>query len=351
MLDRAYKKETLFGKYLDPLNEFKQKDVACEIRQDEITGVTCRVLTSRYRIPVKPDLRPYLEISPESKCPFCPDLFEKMTPKFTYDVAPEGRIKRGDAYLFPNAFPHDRFNCVALFSQKHFIGLSDLTPEIMENGFLVCRDYFKRMKEADPALRFCSINWNYMPPAGGGLIHPHVQTVLSENPTRFMARLSRKASDYREERGGNLWKDLVAKEKELGERFIASSGTIAWLASFAPQGMVGEIWFAFTGKKSIFELQDNDFRELLKACSCLFRFFDEKNFVSFNLSLFATLEESDDLCVQGRLMPRCVILPLGTSDVNYFEKFHDEVLCTVVPEEMCRELKGFLSGISTGIPS
>ena len=41
MINTVYKKEFLVGKYLDPVNEFKEKEVPFEIRHDEITGVTC----------------------------------------------------------------------------------------------------------------------------------------------------------------------------------------------------------------------------------------------------------------------------------------------------------------------
>ena len=178
-----------------------------------------------------------------------------------------------------------------------------------------------------------------MPPAGGGLVHPHVQTVIEEKPSHFLATIAQKANSYHEATGSNLWTDLIAYEKDIDERFIASTGNIDWFASFAPRGMAGEIWFVFNGKKSIFKLTNEDYLELLTGFSRLFRYFEEKNFISFNMTLFATLVEDDNLWVQGRLMPRFVILPLGTSDVNYFEKFHNEILCSVVPEEMCRELK------------
>jgi galactose-1-phosphate uridylyltransferase len=209
----------------------------------------------------------------------------------------------------------------------------------MRDGFLVCRDYFQRMKDIHPALRFSSINWNYMPPAGGGLIHPHVQTVIGENPTRFMSRIAAKARSYKEDAGSNLWRDLIAYERERDERYIASTGAIAWMVSFAPQGMAGEIRFFFDGKRSIFELEDDDFNELLTGFSRIFKYFDEKNFISFNMALFAALEEDDDLWVQGRLMPRFSMLPLGTSDINYFEKLHDEIICPSIPEELCKDLK------------
>lgn len=339
MINTVYKKELRAGKFLDPLNEFREKEVPIEIRHDEITGVTSHILPTRYRISIKPDLRHYLEKSTESNCPFCPGLFEKATPKLTSNITKEGRFQRGNAFLFPNAFPHDQFNCVAIFSDKHFLGINELTTETMLDGFFVCRDYFKRMKEVYPALRFCSINWNYMPLAGGGLLHPHLQTVIGENPPRFVETISTKARRYKEATGSNLWGDLIAYEKEKDERYIASTGNIEWIASFAPHGMAGEIWFVFNGKKSIFDLNDGDLNELLTGFSHLFRYLDEKNFISFNMSIFATFEEDDDIWVQGRLIPRYVMLPLGTSDVNYFEKLHNEIICSFIPEEMAKELK------------
>ncbi len=341
MIERVYKKELRLEKYLDPLNDFKEKEVSIEIRHDEITGVTSHILPNRYKISIKPDSKHYLEKSPESNCPFCPGLFEKATPKFTSDIISEGKFQRGDAFLFPNAFPHDQFNCVVIFSNKHFLLLNELTTEATRDGFLVCRDYFRRMKEIHPAVGFCSINWNYMPLAGGGLLHPHVQTVIGEKPSHFVSAILTKAHSYKETTGRNLWGDLIAYEKEKDERFIASTGSIDWIASFAPHGMAGEIWFVFTGKRCIFDLSDEDINELLTGFSRLFRYFDEKNFISFNMALYATFAENDNLWVQGRVIPRYVMLPLGTSDVNYFEKLHDEIICPCVPEEMSKELKSF----------
>ena len=63
------------------------------------------------------------------------------------------------------------------------------------------------------------------------------------------------------------------------------------------------------------------------------------NFMSFNLSLYAPMITDKNFWVQGTIVPRFEINPLGTSDVNYFEKLHNEVICPVVPEELCRELQ------------
>jgi galactose-1-phosphate uridylyltransferase len=339
MIETLYRKELSKLKYLDPANRFQVKEITLEIRHDSITGNVCRILPSRYRKPLKPDIQLYLERSPESLCPFCPDLIDKTTPRFTPDVHPQGNFKRGNAVLFPNAFPHDMFNAVAIFSEKHFAGLNDLTVDYMMDGFLVCMDYFDRIKTLHPTLHFCSINWNYMPPSGGGLLHPHVQTVMGEAPTRLVGTMYDRARDYFKESGGNLWRDIVALEKKRGERYIAGNKGIDWLTSFSPRGMAGEIWFCFAERRSIFSLSNQDFRDLLDGFTRLWSFFERRNWISFNLALFGTLEDDDHLWIQGRILPRFIIFPLEASDVNYFEKLHDEVICPVIPEEMCTELK------------
>ncbi len=340
MIDK-FTREIFTGKYLDPFNGFKEKESTFEIRRDEITGVTARILPSRFRGFQKHDIREYLEKSPEEKCPFCLPQLELLTPRFTPDVIADGQFRRGNAVLFPNAFPHDRHNGVALFSSRHFLGLEELTPEVMRDGFLVCRDYCERMLAMHPDLQYGSINWNYMPPAGGGLIHPHLQTVMGECPTRFMQTLYDSAVRYERETGRPLWDDLLAQEKKAEERYIASTGSLVWLVGFAPRGMAGEIDFYLPERMSLFSLTENDLLELLTGLTRIFAYFAANNLISFNMTLYATLREESRFPVQGRIVPRFLILPLGASDSNYFEKLHDEIICPVVPEQICSDLRPY----------
>ncbi len=336
----GFKKEMTTGRYLNPFNGFEEKEVTIELRTDEITGVACRILPYRVRPAQKPDLNFYLDKSPESLCPFCSTLFEKTTPRFTADIIPEGKFKHGEACLFPNAFPYDQNNSVAIFSSRHFIPLDELTPQTMQAGFDVCRDYFHRIAGMNLGYKYCSINWNYMPPAGGGLVHPHLQTIVGDKPTNFMQRLLTSAQSYAAaENGDSLWRNLIALEKDAKERFIASTGTICWLTSFAPKGMAGEIDFIFQEKTSFFDLTEANFTELLAGLAKVFGYLYANNFISFNMSLYAPMIHNRYFWVQGKIVPRFVINPLGTSDLNYFEKLHNEIICPTVPEELCRELQ------------
>ena len=347
MRDLGFKKEITTGHYLDPFNGFQEKKITIEARYDEITGVACRILPYRVRITQKPDTDYYLEKSPESLCPFCSDLFEKATPKFMPDIIEEGNFRRGEACLFPNAFPYDPNNNVAIFSSRHFVAMNELTPEFMRDGFAVCRDYFHRVVEMNLGYKYCSINWNYMPPAGGGLIHPHLQTIASHRPTNFMQKLLSSAQNYAaSSNGDSLWNNLIALEKKADKRFIANTGAVCWLTSFAPKGMAGEIDFIFREKTSFFDLTESNFNDLLAGLSCVFSYLYTNNFISFNMSFYATMTNNNYFYVQGKIVPRFVVHPLGTSDLNYFEKLHNEIICPTVPEELCRELQPYFKVMS-----
>ena len=348
MKNIGFKKEITTGRYLDPFNGFQPKEIPIELRYDETTGVACRVLPYRVRLSQKPDLDAYLEKSPESLCPFCASLFAKTTPKFPPNITPEGKFRHGNAYLFPNAFPYDQSNTVAILSSRHLIPMNELTSQTMRDSFAVCLDYFHRCAELKLGYKYCSINWNYMPPAGGGLIHPHLQTIAGMKPTNFMQRLIASAQNYASADGGNLWRNLIIFEKEAKERFIATTGSITWLTAFAPKGMGGEIDFIFQDKTSIFDLTEANYEELLAGLSRIFSYLYLNNFMSFNLTLYAPMTSDRNLWIQGKIMPRFEINPLGTSDINYFEKLHNEIICPVVPEQLCKELQPYFAGGKTG---
>jgi galactose-1-phosphate uridylyltransferase len=337
-----FEKKVETCRYLNPLKNFQEKEVALEVRQDRITGTVSRVLPYRGKRKFnQPDAKAYLEKSPESLCPFCPALLDQIAARFTPEIFPEGRLTRGRAVLFPNAFPHDAFNTVAVISEKHYLALDELTPEAMRDPFALCLDYFRRIGAARPELNWASVNWNYMPPSGGGLLHPHLQTVLGERPTRYVDRLRRSAERYRQKTGTDLWRDLIADECEKGIRHIARTGSIDWLTAFAPRGMAGEVRFVFSGRNSLFALTGEDWEFFLEGLSRIFRYLKEAGLVSFNLAIYGTLRDDSLLTVQGSIIPRFLVPPLGTSDINYFEKLHDEVICPVAAENLCAELRPF----------
>lgn len=334
-------RETFTFTYLDPGSNFAEREMSLEIRKDLISAVTTRVLPYRSRGYARPDIDRYVALSPPDMCPFCLPQRDMMTPRFPKEIVPEGQFRRGDVCLFPNAFPYSQHNTVVVLGNDHYVSLDEMDPALVLEGILACRDYMAWMVKQDPTLQYASINWNYMPPAGGGLLHPHLQTILADQPTMFMERLLSAARRYGAEVRRNLWHDYLAWEREQRERYVSETGGWKWVVAFAPRGMAGEIACYFPERHSLLTLSDEEMGLFCVGLVAVFRYLHSINLVSFNLALYGTMREEPLFPVQGRIIPRYLLRPLETSDVNYVEKLHGEIICPFVPEELASGLRSF----------
>jgi hypothetical protein len=109
--------------------------------------------------------------------------------------------------------------------------------------------------------------------------------------------------------------------------------------------MGGEVAFYFGERTALRQISAADLLGFLDGLACVLGYLHANNFISFNLALYGSWEENRDFTVQGRISPRFSIPPLGTSDINYIEKYHDEVICPVVPEDLCREILPFFAAV------
>jgi len=325
---------------LDPKDGFKRTSLSLEVRKDPLTGRRCRILPFRRRLP---DTRIPTELIEASRkgCPFCPDQIEAFTPRFIPEIAPEGRIRKGRAVLFPNSFPYARHNWVVALTEDHFLQIDRFTKEMLRDGFLVAGEGIARVEKMEPGARHSSINCNYLPQAGSGLFHPHFQVVAQEEPTAKQAAVLEGLKRYHSETGSFFWQDCLSEEKAIGERYIGSYGNIHFWASFSPVGILGEIMILFRERETIHDVSTKDWTDFSEGLVQIFKYLIDGRVVSFNLSLYSGSMEDTRSWVYARLCPRTAMPPWSTSDINYFEKLHDEVICVVSPEDLCKELKPY----------
>ena len=328
--------------FLDAKEDDSRKSLSFEIRKDFLTGKVSRVLPFRRRIPEMKWDEGLLEDS-RKDCPFCPGKLPAVTPRFVPEMASEGRIRKGEAWLFPNAFPYARHSWVVVLCRDHFLHLDQFSIDILRDGFAVAQEGMERVERTEPHFRYGSINWNYLPQSGAGLFHPHLQIVIEDVPTVSHQRVMEGLRRYEGQCGALFWEDYVAEEKRIGERYLGNCGKIHFLIAFSPAGILGEILVLFSDRSSIKELTVTDWEDLAQGLNRVFRFFKATHIGSFNLSIFSGNDEGTRSWVYGRLCPRIVIPPWGTSDINYFERLHDEVICVIPPEEMFKNLKPYFA--------
>lgn len=322
----------------NPLKNFVLDEIPLEIRFDPLTGQTGRVFDLPYRPPERPDLSKVIRESKEIFCPFCPDTLERSTPFFPEEVIPKGRIRSGQALLIPNLLPLDKYAGVSVLSPEHFIAMEDLTAEKMADAFYAALHFIKMIARFDPLANFYYINWNYMPPAGSSIVHPHLQVncgEVSTNQHRIQLEACRK---YFKANGCHFWPDFIAAERKIEERFIGKIGSTFWVMSYVPQSFLPDIWCIFSEHDSLADLQEDELFPFIKGLSKILKYFSLENIYSFNMSLFS-LRKDDCFRINARVCPRLLTRSIGNSDQTYLQTIHRETYSVWPPESVCRRVK------------
>jgi len=336
-----FRKEIRTCSFLDPTNNFAEKSLPIEFRYDPLTMDMGILVSFRTNQPEKQDLSQLIAKSLEKGCPFCPGSVEKVTPRFIPAICPEGRIKVGDATVFPNAVPYMPYSAVTVLSAEHFVGLTEFTPKMLTDAFLASLSYFEKVRQYDPGVQYCCIIWNYMPPAQSSQLHPHHHVLPSHSPLAYHQKLLEASQKYRDESGANYWKDFVAEEKRLQERYITTVGNTVWLTSFVPRSAFFDVMAIFQSNDTIVPLSSDDIGAFSRGLTAVFKYMADENFYSFNLCLYSGIVKGDIFWTQAKVVPRATLSPLGISDVGNLTLLGDTSLVLRFPELVCQELKPY----------
>jgi UDPglucose--hexose-1-phosphate uridylyltransferase len=307
-----------------------------EVRFDPITGRRCRILEKAFLVPPGTD---FSEILDETECPFCGPNLEEGTPRFPNDIVPDGRIREGKVQLIPNLFPYADHTAVIVF-KEHFKPIDGFSKEELADAFRCAKRYIELVHRADPKARFCSINWNYMPPSGGTVIHPHLQVIVDRYPT-FLQELMIKGSEARP----GLWEDYVAKERDLDERYITKVGKVHLIAPFAPMGF-DQVDGVIEGVSCVPELTKKDLEDLALSVNQVLGFYGHLKRSSFNMALYSSPLDKPQgegpMWLNFKMLGRSNLRPFYRSDAGYTERLHYESVVNKPPELVASQMKEYL---------
>jgi UDPglucose--hexose-1-phosphate uridylyltransferase len=326
----------------DASGELVETEVPVEFRFDPLTGRTCRIVHYSLERIIRPDLAALEKRSRELTCPFCPPLVERITPRFPPDLIPEGTIRRGKAMAFPNLDPYDVYGIVVVVSDEHYVPLDKFDLETVLNALKAAQQYLKSVQKADAAAKYGFIAWNYMPPSGGSLVHPHMQCNAGYYPTDYQRQILEASEEYYKEKGTNYWSDLLGQEKRTGDRYVGRAGKTEWLTAFTPKGRLSDILAVFPGLASITELTEGDLSDFAAGMLKVFAYLDELNLIGFNLSTYSGFDV-DRFWAHARITPRGLLLysPIETSDQFYYQVLQDENICIIPPEVTAAGLRKY----------
>jgi len=328
-------KEELFT-FHNPMQDGKLIDRKTEIRMDPLTGETSRIIFDPGAPFTSTDYTELAKQTEGSKCPFCPENIHTFTPKFPSDLVEDGRIINGEAVVFPNLFPYSKHNAVVRMCDQHYVKLDEFTTPIIANSFSAAHSYLNKVITQDPKTAYVSINWNYLPPSGGSILHPHIHVLASEMPTNYQLIALASSEQFHSETGSNYYNSLIEIERKIDERFIATVGSIDWVHAFAPKSHTDFI--GVLDASSLNELDDSNWQDLAESLTHFFNYFKSIGIASFNLAVFIPISKGSSERVHVRIVPRLTIGGLQTSDMNVFNFLHGEPLSLKVPEEITKEV-------------
>lgn len=335
-------KETVI---LDPGNEMARKSIPSEIRKDPLTGRSSRICHFMKLQWDRPDFEKMVA-GTEKVCPFCPDKVMKITPSFPEEILPQGRLTSEDMILFPNIAPYDCLGAVATLSSRHYIPMTEIKAERIAKAFRLAMDFFRSVHSAGhPESVYHLINWNYMPPSGSSLIHPHLQVFATSFAPNMMREELAAAKSYMTNHASNYWDDLVKAEKAEDKRYLGKIGRTDWLSAYAPMGVAGDVLAVTEDVRSTLELTDEDLADIATGLTRVMAAYDRMGIYSFNMNFFTGAAADDHYRFHLLFSPRTFFnQTLGTPDVGALRNLYNETLCMAFPEEINNMLRPDFEG-------
>ena len=339
-----FRKEIQTAELLNPSTGYQRESQPIEYRYDPLTGAQCRINPSRSRRVRQAHGNAVavgeLVVGTERECSFCPDSIEGSTSKFPEELFSGGRIERGECVLFPNLYPFAEHHAVATLTRQHYLELDEFTPEMLRDNLMASQEYIDQVYRRDKEARYHVWIWNYLPPSGASIIHPHVQVIADRDPMPGLALVLAKSEEYDREHGRSYWLELIEEERGCGERFIAEDDTLAVVASFAPRGN-REVQFIFRGASQLCDLDEVQTLDFASTIVKALRGYKAQGVNSFNLITCAAPlgERMEHLRLSARMFSRPAFQPLYTNDTGPIERLYGTSIIETLPEEVASEMR------------
>jgi UDPglucose--hexose-1-phosphate uridylyltransferase len=349
-----FQKTEKTSRILNPLKNFMENTVTFEYRTDPLTGRNSTIISGMLSYVTKflssdQDLLNSLVERTRTNCPFCPENVRTKTPMFPQDFLKEGRIIVGNTFIVPNLLGHAERSVLAILSRQHHLQLKEFVPNIIMDGFKGGVAYLRRLKEVDPEIRFPAFVFNYLPPAGSSIVHPHMQILVRDRPFYLVKLMLDKGKSYRKKTGSSYWLDLLNTERK-SPRFLSGSNRVKWLVPFAPLRGMNEAQAVVQGKSHLLELDDEDWSGLAEGISNILGFYDGEGYSSFNIIIMSgpTDEHLDYFDVNLRMISRPGVRLEGFTDAWALPYMLWDGEAVEQPERLASRIKTFLSNKRTG---
>ena len=255
------------------------------------------------------------------------------------DFYSEGRIRVGEALLFPNLFSLGTYHPVIRLCNAHFLKLSEFTPELITNGFLAARQFNRIAYAKDPDVAYAAVTANYLFPAGASLVHPHLQMIATHLPYSYHSRMLDACERWQDDWGTSYFDDLVTEE-ENGPRYIGQTGRWQWLTPFSPLGN-NEVIAIHKNLGDLDELSDIDLNNLASGIAKVLSHYETLGHLSYNYALYSVKKSRNNGGFRAllKIITRQNLYPNYRNDDYFLQKLLQSELIITPPEELAEKLQ------------
>ncbi len=334
-------------RFHNPLRDFAEDVHRLEIRKDPLLG-DVSVYNPYLKDKAKAffgecdgDLIRRLVEESAKTCFFCGEKVEKGTPRFTSDFLAEGRLRVGEAVLFPNLFSLGTHHPVICLCKAHFLKLSEFDQALMADGLTAAQKFLRIVYQKDSSAAFTAVTANYLFPAGASLVHPHLQMVATPVAYSYHARLLEAGKSYYRENGSCYFADLIEKESG-GPRYVAGRGAWHWLAPFSPMGN-NEFMAIHETQSDFADLTLPDLQDLSYGISRVLAFYETMGHLSFNYAIYSVRGEdyANNFRCLVKIICRQNLYPNYRNDDYFLQKLLQAELIITPPEDLASRLRRF----------
>ena len=345
----VFKKVEKRQRILNPTKNFAEQETVFEYRTDPLTGRNTTVVkdmlgyVAKFLVSDKTLLDSLLEQS-KATCPFCPENIMTMTPVFPLEFLEEGRISNGDTVVVPNIGGHAEKSVLAVLSRQHHLKLTEFVPKLLVDGFEGGMAYLRRLMETPSAPQFPVFIFNYLPPAGSSIFHPHMQILVRDRPFFLVKLMLDKSKFYFRKTGKSFWSDLLDKER-TGDRYLSNIEGVEWIVPFAPLRGMNEVQAIVRGKSQLLELGSDEWNGLAKGISGILEFYENQGYSSFNIILMSgpLTKHLDYFDVNLRIVSRPGVQMTCFTDAWAAPYLLWDGEAVETPEQLAKRIRGFLS--------
>jgi galactose-1-phosphate uridylyltransferase len=168
-----------------------------------------------------------------------------------------------------------------------------------------------------------------------------MQVVVTTTPGNAVARMLVASDAYVTRTDRTFPQDLLEAERD-GPRWIGDAGRVAWLAPFAPIGVLGDAMAIFRGRSTIAELDDEDIARFAVSLTRVLAGFAARGLWSFNLSLLPDRlgASGERHWLTAHVVPRLWLNPrLHVGDASHFQLLLGERFAMLHPEAVAADLR------------